>query len=70
MSMKLPTQEELQAAQNEHSQAQENFCPISLGDWLNLCRMAEVPHVPAAQVTQVSRKTTSTSTLKAITAPG
>ena len=56
MSMKLPTQEELQAAQNEHSQAQENFCPISLGDWLNLCRSAEVPHVPAAQVTQVQRE--------------
>ena len=62
MSMKLPTQEELQAAQNERSQAeetnrglQENFCPISLGDWLNLCRSAEVPHVPATQVAQVLR---------------
>ena len=57
MSMKLPTQEELQAAQNERGQTeepnrglQENFCPISLGDWLNLCRSAEVPHVPATQV--------------------
>ena len=56
MSMKLPTQEELQAAQNERSQAQEKFCTISLGDWLNLCRSAEVPHVPAAQVTQVQRE--------------
>ena len=60
MSMKLPTQEELQAAQNERSQPeeasqalQENFSPISLGDWLNLCRSAEVPHVPATQIAQV-----------------
>ena len=66
MSMKLPTREELeqqlQAAQAEHDQAreanrelQENFCPVSLGDWLDLCRRAEVPHVPATQVTEVLR---------------
>ena len=62
MSMKLPTQKELQAEQNERGQPeeasqalQENFSPISLGDWLNLCRRAEVPHVPAIQIAQVLR---------------
>ena len=62
MSMKLPTQGELQAAQNERGQPeeasqalQEKFCTISLGDWLNLCRRAEVPHVPATQIAQVLR---------------
>ena len=66
MSMRIPSPEELkqqlQAAQDEHDQAreanrefQENFCPVSLGDWLNLCRRAEVPHVPAAQVAEIRR---------------
>ncbi len=66
MSMKLPTPEELeqqlQAAQAEHDQAreanrelQESFCPVSLGDWLDLCQRAEVPHVPATQVTEALR---------------
>ena len=66
MSMKLPTPEQLeqqiQEAEAEHDRVretnrelQENFCPVSLGDWLNLCRRAEVPHVPATQVTEVLR---------------
>ena len=28
----------------------ERFCPISLGDWLDLCRKAGVPFVPAERV--------------------
>ena len=66
MSMKPPTPEQLeqqmQEAEAEHDRVrganrelQENFCPVSLGDWLNLCRRAEVPHVPATQVTEVLR---------------
>ena len=66
MSMRLPTREELErqlqeaeAEQNRLREAnrelQENFCPVSLGDWLDLCRRAEVPHVPAAQVAEALR---------------
>ena len=66
MSMKPPTPEQLeqqlQEAEAEHDRVregnrelQENFCPISLGDWLNLCRRVEIPHVPATQVTEVLR---------------
>ena len=25
------------------------FCPLSLGDWINACRRANVPHIPAAE---------------------
>ena len=32
-----------------------NFCPISLTDWLDLCRRARVPHVPAEPVTTINR---------------
>ena len=66
MSMKSPTPEQLeqqlQEAEAEHDRVregnlelQESFCPVSLEDWLNLCRRAEVPHVPAIQVTEVLR---------------
>ena len=47
--------EELARAEAE-SQAPEEaggrFCPVSLGDWLELCRKAGVPHVPAEQVAE------------------
>ena len=66
MSMRIPSPEELeqrlQTAKDERDQAreanlelQENFCPISLGDWLDLCRREEVPHVPATQVAAIRR---------------
>ena len=66
MSMRIPSpddlKQQLQAAQDEHDQAREanrelqaNFCPVSLGDWLDLCRRAEVPHVPATQVAEIRR---------------
>ena len=32
------------------------FCPISLGDWLALCREADVPHVPAARICDLVRE--------------
>ena len=32
-----------------------NFCPTSLTDWLELCRRAKVPHVPAEPVTTINR---------------
>lgn len=31
------------------------FAPISLGDWISLCRKADVPHVPARQVATLNR---------------
>ena len=31
------------------------FCPISLGDWLELCRQAGVPHVPAERICDLLR---------------
>ena len=30
-----------------------NFCPVSLQDWLELCRQADIPHVPAEQISSV-----------------
>ena len=33
----------------------ERFCPISLGDWLSICQMAGVRHVPARKVTELIR---------------
>ena len=32
------------------------FCPISLGDWLALCRKADVPHVPATRICDLIRE--------------
>ena len=32
------------------------FCPISLGDWLALCREADVPHVPATRICDLVRE--------------
>ena len=32
-----------------------NFCPISLGDWLALCQQTGVPHVAATQVAIINR---------------
>ena len=67
MSMRLPIQgrywigncrkreAEEDRLREANRELQENFCPISLGNWLDLCRRAEVPHVPAAQVTEVLR---------------
>ena len=34
----------------------DRFCPISLGDWLDLCRQAGIPHVPARKVTTLLRE--------------
>ena len=66
MSMKPPTPEQLEQQLQEaeaeqdrvreaNRELQKNFCPVSLGDWLDLCRRAEIPHVPATQVTEVVR---------------
>ena len=33
----------------------DDFCPVSLGDWLELCRQAQVPHVAAEKVTEIRR---------------
>ena len=32
------------------SDTAELFCPVSLGDWLELCRTAGVAHVPAERI--------------------
>ena len=32
------------------------FCPISLEDWLALCREADVPHVPAERICELLRE--------------
>ena len=32
------------------------FCPISLGDWLQVCSAARVPAVPAKQITEIRRE--------------
>ncbi len=34
----------------------DRFCPISLGDWLELCRQAGVPHVPAERICELLRE--------------
>ena len=46
-NLQLPTPDNQQA---------ERFCPISLGDWLELCRETAVPHVPAEKVTTLLRE--------------
>ena len=48
----------------------ENFCPVSLGDWLKLCREAGVPHVPADKVTELRRKDYPPSTALGNTTSG
>ena len=51
--MRIPAdfiKREAQRALEEASIPREDtglFCPISLGDWMLLCRKADVPHVPA-----------------------
>ncbi len=32
-----------------------SFCPVSLGDWLQVCAAANVPYVPAQQITEVRK---------------
>ena len=32
----------------------ESLCPVSLGDWLHLCYLAQVPYVPGKQVASVA----------------
>ena len=32
-----------------------NFCPVSLQDWLHACKRAGIPHVPATQVAELKR---------------
>ena len=47
--------EELARAEAERQAPEEaggKFCPVSLGDWLELCRKTGVPHVPAEQVAE------------------
>ena len=34
----------------------ERFCPVSLGDWLELCRQAGVPHVTAEKICELLRE--------------
>ena len=41
-----------EAAGQDHP---ERFCPVSLGDWLELCGEAGVPHVPAELVATMLR---------------
>ena len=41
-----------EAAGQDHP---ERFCPVSLGDWLELCRETGVPHVPADLVNTMLR---------------
>ena len=64
MMPKLPTHDELaqQIAQAEEERRQlreatlqyrDNFCPISLADWLALCQLADVPHIPAEKVVEI-----------------
>ena len=81
MSMKPPTPEQLeqqlQEAEAEHDRVreanrelQENFCPVSLGDWLNLCGGRRSPTYLPPRSPRYCGMTTSPSTLKANTAPG
>ena len=37
-------------------EAEDRFCPISLGDWMELCRQAGVPHVPAEKICELLRE--------------
>ena len=37
----------------EDTDETNNFCPISLRDWLALCRKTGVPHIPAEQISTV-----------------
>ena len=61
--IRIPTPDELEARVREtrgridrlQTGDPESFCPVSLGDWLELCRRAQVPHVPAERVGEVRR---------------
>ena len=60
---KLPSIEEMEASARETerrirevSNPGAEFCPVSLGDWLELCRRAGVPHVPAVKVAEIKRE--------------
>ena len=37
-------------------EAEDRFCPISLGDWMELCRQAGVPHVPTEKICELLRE--------------
>ena len=32
------------------------FCPVSLGDWMEVCRQAGLQHVPALRVTEIRKE--------------
>ena len=34
----------------------DRFCPVSLGDWLALCRQAGVPHIPAERIATIGHQ--------------
>ena len=63
--LRIPPPEELMAGAEERTRGirelagwhePERFCPISLGDWLTLCREAGAPHVPAERVAEFLRE--------------
>ena len=52
-------EQELARAEAESPRPEEaggRFCPISMGDWLTLCRKANVPHVPAEKICELLRE--------------
>ena len=52
-------EQQLAQAERERPAPEEGkgrFCPISLEDWLSLCREADVPHVPAEKICELLRE--------------
>ena len=65
MTLRIPGPEELEAhARATRREMEEklgtrdpnSFCPVSLGDWLALCRQAGVTHVAAEQVAEIQQE--------------
>ena len=50
--MAQETQAQIRAANNPEGK----FCPVSLGDWLDLCQRTGVPCVPGERVTEIRRE--------------
>lgn len=56
-SIMLPTEEEMQAAMEARrafmrSGGPDTFCPLDLGDWIDLAHRADVPAVPAIKIAE------------------
>ena len=52
-------EQQLAQAEKESPMPEEGkgrFCPVSLGDWLELCRQAGMPHVPAEKICELLRE--------------